>query len=82
MKKLIVISALIIFFSCNNNNGNKTNSENPATDSLATNPHAVPSHVDTITHPDGLSNQSSVTTDTTNEKDHTTNKHLDSLPEK
>jgi len=84
MKKIIVISALAILFSCNNNNGNNTNSEgtNTATDSLATNPHAVPSHVDTITHQDGLSNQSSVTTDTTKEQDHTVNKQNDTLPKK
>jgi len=84
MKKIIVISALAILFSCNNHNGNKTNSEgtNTASDSLATNPHAVPSHVDTITHQDGLSNQSSITTDTTKEQDHTINRQNDTLPKK
>ena len=29
-------------------------------DSLETNPHAVPSHVDSVTHEDGLHNQSEV----------------------
>jgi hypothetical protein len=83
MKKIIVISALAILFSCNNNNESKTDSEgtNTATDSLATNPHAVPTHVDTIAHENSLSDESSIA-DTTKERDDTKFKRNDSLREK
>lgn len=64
MKKLTALLLVtIIVYSCENNN-NSNNETNTSTDSLATNPHAIPSHVDTITHEDGLTNQSPVNTDT------------------
>jgi hypothetical protein len=63
MKKTMLIPVFIlVMWSCNNNSRNRTNAS-PA-DSLATNPHAIPSHVDTITHEDGLNHQSQIPSDT------------------
>jgi hypothetical protein len=60
MKNMTLITCFVILmWSCNNDSSNNTNT-NSSYDSLETNPHAVPSHVDTITHEDGLSNQSQV----------------------
>lgn len=76
MKKIILLFIVATLWSCNDNNENKTDSPN---DSLATNPHAVPSHVDTITHEDG-SNQSQVNSDTATSKDTVTKDRNDTLP--
>jgi hypothetical protein len=51
---------LLIIWRCNNDKENRTYT---SPDNLATNPHAVPSHVDTITHEDGLHNQSQIPLD-------------------
>lgn len=77
MKKIIFLFVVATLWSCKGNSENKTDAPN---DSLATNPHAVPSHVDTITHEDGLSNQSQINSDTTTSKDTVTKDRNDTLP--
>ena len=77
MKKIILLFVFIVaLWSCKSNNENKTDA---SYDSLATNPHAVPSHVDTVTHEDGLSNQSQVNSDTVTAKDSVTKNRNDTL---
>lgn len=61
MKRMIFLYVFIAaLLSCSNN----TNKTDVLNDSLSTNPHAVPSHTDTILHEDGLTNQSQVNSDT------------------
>lgn len=58
MKKLFILSLFAGIVSCTNDHNRQSTDKNA--DSLQSNPHGIPTHVDTTTHEDGLSNQSPV----------------------